>query len=335
MNRCVKCLISATIFTAPASARAGVVAHYPLNAGARDLVSARDGHLVGDARYDDATPTSVVTLPSALTGGASLSLDGAFDKLVYDVPVGDTVQGSYSVAAWINPQERRTTGTLAFFGTRQPETHGFDVKIHADRTIRIDVGDGAGWLAITDKAFTYELDTWYHFAVAISPSNYAIYLNGEPFDSGPLTGTPLLWDANHDIAIGAVGDVTHPHGEDFHGLIDDVWVFDEALSRDRVRAVMHRLLGDADLNGAVDIEDLNLVRNNFGGQGSGDTDDDGLVDLRDLNNVRNQFGMALPAQFTAVPEPAAIVQIVIVVTATPLMLRATRRFQNRSGARSR
>lgn len=65
--------------------------------------------------------------------------------------------------------------------------------------------------------------------------------------------------------------------------------------------------GDSDGNGAVDIVDLNLVRNNFGRlmYGSslehGDTFPlDGRVDVTDLNRVRNNFGAINP-----VPEPAS------------------------------
>lgn len=62
--------------------------------------------------------------------------------------------------------------------------------------------------------------------------------------------------------------------------------------------------GDTDDDGDVDIEDLNNVRNQFGGAGEaivGDTDGNHVVDIVDLNNVRNYFGAS---EFAAVPEPA-------------------------------
>jgi hypothetical protein len=55
------------------------------------------------------------------------------------------------------------------------------------------------------------------------------------------------------------------------------------------------VLGDTDGDGDVDLEDLNNVRNHFGGQGQGDADGDGDVDLADLNAVRNNFGAAATA----------------------------------------
>ncbi len=62
--------------------------------------------------------------------------------------------------------------------------------------------------------------------------------------------------------------------------------------------------GDTNSDGKVDLEDLNNVRNNFGGLGLGDTNDDGLVDLDDLNAVRNNFGLAAA---NPVPEPPSLV----------------------------
>jgi hypothetical protein len=68
------------------------------------------------------------------------------------------------------------------------------------------------------------------------------------------------------------------------------------------------LPGDTNGDGAVDLEDLNNVRNNFGASGypvPGDTNNDGDVDLTDLNNVRNNFGATLGGTAN-VPEPATL-----------------------------
>lgn len=56
--------------------------------------------------------------------------------------------------------------------------------------------------------------------------------------------------------------------------------------------------GDVNFDGVVDLDDLNLVRTNFGGDGTllqGDTNGDGAIDLTDLNAVRNNFGASAPA----------------------------------------
>ncbi len=78
------------------------------------------------------------------------------------------------------------------------------------------------------------------------------------------------------------------------------------------------LPGDTNGDQAVTLEDLNNVRNNFGGTGTGDTNNDGVVDLVDLNNVRNFFGASTPQ---AVPEPASLVLAVLTFSVAALCLR--------------
>ncbi len=63
------------------------------------------------------------------------------------------------------------------------------------------------------------------------------------------------------------------------------------------------VVGDTNADEIVSVEDLNNVRNNFGGAGLGDTNDDGIIDIIDLNNVRNSFGLG---QADTVPEPAGV-----------------------------
>ncbi len=63
--------------------------------------------------------------------------------------------------------------------------------------------------------------------------------------------------------------------------------------------------GDTNGDRAVDLADLNNVRNHFGETGEeviGDANHDGVVDLADLNAVRNHFGAAASA--ITVPEPS-------------------------------
>jgi len=89
------------------------------------------------------------------------------------------------------------------------------------------------------------------------------------------------------------------------------------------------LVGDtAPLDGAVNIDDLNAVRNHFGTGNGGDVSGipgdtlpfDGLVNVDDLNAVRNQFG----AGTAPIPEPSTWTLIVLAI-ASLICRRATRR----------
>lgn len=81
-------------------------------------------------------------------------------------------------------------------------------------------------------------------------------------------------------------------------------------------------LGDTNGDGAVDLEDLNNVRNAFGASGNsliGDTNGDNNVDLVDLNNVRNHFGESTGSS-NVVPEPGTGLLTLIVSSATAWFL---------------
>jgi len=78
---------------------------------------------------------------------------------------------------------------------------------------------------------------------------------------------------------------------------------------------------DTNNDGAIDLRDLNNVRNHFGATGApviGDTDGDLDVDIDDLNAVRNHFGETL-ARVT--PEPGSGALAVLLVLCALATLR--------------
>lgn len=89
------------------------------------------------------------------------------------------------------------------------------------------------------------------------------------------------------------------------------------------------LWADADGDQDMDINDLNIVRNNFGSAGAGDFYEDGSVGIEDLNYIRNTFGRhqwttefsaaagetILPFGSHPVPEPSSIVLVLLGITA--------------------
>lgn len=72
------------------------------------------------------------------------------------------------------------------------------------------------------------------------------------------------------------------------------------------------VIGDTDDDGDVDLDDLNNVRNNFGGSEDGDADGDNDTDLDDLNAVRNNFGATSGA--SALPEPTSAALLAIAIS---------------------
>jgi len=217
------------------SAQAALVAHYPLDGNANDIVGGRHGTLIDDATFS-------ANVPAALGTGQSLALDGVDDKVHYDIPAGDVVSGTFTVALWINPSQKATQDRAhAFFGTRYPSDHSFDVMLRVDNRVRTDIGTGVSWLTIFDtppNVVDFTVNTWFHVVVAVTPTSHSIYVNGNLLASGALPGsTPLLWDQNHDIGIGGSGGSAFGDGSAFEGMIDDVRIYDTALTQDEIQAL--------------------------------------------------------------------------------------------------
>ena len=92
------------------------------------------------------------------------------------------------------------------------------------------------------------------------------------------------------------------------------------------------LLGDANADGSVDLNDLNMVLNNLGTANTnwtaGNFDNAATIDLTDLNDVLNDLGLTTASTgsianvqspvTTSAPEPASL----LLIAAVPLLLRS-------------
>jgi len=207
--------------------QANLVSYWPFEGNAQDPVGGRNGTLVGNATFSTNTPGFDTT--------NSLDLDGSGDRVTYDVTGVDSLSGAYTVALWVNV--RTIGGAETFFGTRGPTDTSFDAKYRA-ADIHGDIGTGSAWIttAADSVGVTPPIGSWDHVAYSVDSTGYDIYFNGNPVGSGSFSAVPLLFDANHDIAIGAFRSTG---GEDLDGLIDDVGVFDRALSAGEALAIVN------------------------------------------------------------------------------------------------
>jgi hypothetical protein len=87
------------------------------------------------------------------------------------------------------------------------------------------------------------------------------------------------------------------------GLIDEVMVFNKALTSDDVAQMygVKAVSGDVNRDDAVNILDLIFIRNHLGedplssdSAGRADANGDGAVNITDLIYVRNRLGNSLP-----------------------------------------
>ena len=190
----------------------------------------------GDAAYS----------PVGKFGGA-LTLDGAGDYLRVDgshtlaagLPVGDS---SFTIAAFIQTTAN-ARNTIAFWGDPSTaQANGFrtttvgEAAIASNSTGGIlnwgfarDFGSGAGG---TPPGTIYDGD-WHHVACTYdsASSTKRLYFDGVELGSGAVISD--LNVASSGFAIGS----TSAGGEQINGLIDDVRVYDGALSQPEIAAL--------------------------------------------------------------------------------------------------
>lgn len=181
-----------------------------------------------------------------------------------------------------------------------------------------------------------EADTPYHLALVMDGDEDGFegtvtgYLNGESM--GVVDGIGRLFGHTDDTHIGGgmqtlfedggVGTDVDLELRFFEGIIDDVALYNRALSAGRIGVHLGNPVS-ADLNGdgAIDFADFLLISQNFNSASSeGDVDFDDFVGMSDFVIWRNQFEGGA-GEASAVPEPSAGLLGIVCLVALPLIRR--------------
>ena len=220
-------------------ARAELIGHWAFdaveNGTAPNLGTAGaelNGKLVGDARLQSDVSDGTISR------GSVLSLDGTGDWMQIDHPIMTFGQGnSFTIAAWVKTDAK----SMALFGkgNANGRFEGHEKIFFIDegfsgRPIGF-VANGQNWLA--SRSVKVNDGRWRHVAVTYDAQHgtKAVFVDGRDVT------TETAWVAGPDLGetvrIGATdwGDVS-----EFNGHIDDLAIFNEALSPYQLRNVMRR-----------------------------------------------------------------------------------------------
>jgi hypothetical protein len=192
----------------------------------------------GTSAAQGSAPKRVAKLRGGATPGVSgvkgkaLSLDGADDYAVTDIPTVDTA-GSFSVSAWAKLSA--LPGQAAIVAA-QPGNHapGFELYYSKayDRWVfnqyTADTTDASPVRAMQAAAGGVKAGEWTHLVgtYSVGSDELKLYVNGT------LAGTTTYaspWDARRGLQIGA-GSYNGQPGSFFPGAIDEVQLFDKPLS---------------------------------------------------------------------------------------------------------
>ncbi|NIO22624.1 MAG: hypothetical protein GTN38_01170, partial [Candidatus Aenigmarchaeota archaeon] len=255
----------------------GPVAFWHFDEGFGQIASDSSGN-GNDGTVNGANWTSGIS-------GSALSFDGVNDYV--SVPENDILDPSeITIDAWvrINSMPIKNSDIVA-----KGANDGYRFSITT--TGKVWWSDRGNTNSISTTSIV-PINEWVHITVVGSSSGLRIYINGELDASNSVPYGALNTD--NTLEIGA-----EPHfTEYFNGTIEEVRIYDRALSSQEVLANYNELAGHvrADLNddGEVDISDLVAITTDFGKKSGfdnpkADTDNSGEIDIFDVVFVASRF----------------------------------------------
>jgi len=204
----------------------GLVAYYKLDGDAKDSAGSHHGTLTGS--------------PGFVAGKSGQALNMTSDSQYVEVAYGDDLaMSTFTVAAWINVAE--LDALRAILGTRIGGNYTFDLKADSTR-IHGDIGNGTAWLNTsldisTAQGGVINAGEWHHVAYVIDNANQAcyMYLDGALGSTATFSGTPMFMTSAETLGIGYCSS-----GEFMHGQIDEVRIYNRALSQAEVAGLVGR-----------------------------------------------------------------------------------------------
>lgn len=207
---------------ADASPVPGVLAHYAMDAFQSapclhdDSGNGHDGVCVGD--------------PVSLGGGQfgkGYHLDGA--TRIQIPTTGTLAGGPFTIAGWFKYTGDPTPGMCPFnrlYGTARGNS--WQVCIDPTQTAFFFTASGEHSVS----AALLAVDAWHHLAIASSGTSVQTYIDGGLIEDDP-------WTLDFDAAPIELGADLDPAGiaDPVTGAIDDVWIFDHALTAGEVVAL--------------------------------------------------------------------------------------------------
>jgi hypothetical protein len=219
-------VINTTVQESDSIPTEGLVAYYPFNGDARDESrNGNDGTVEGATLAEDRFGRS----GNAYGFGGTSRIDiGESSKLLFNLPA--------TISSWVCLTGELTNAAANIFSSSAPDVYsGYSAGINKNRSVYAMFGNGGGTgpdnRREKDTNDTLPLNRWANIVSIITDTNdIKIYINGNPVDgqySG--TGTGMTFPEGSFSKIGAY----------LIGKIDDVRIYDRALSDSEIQRLYH------------------------------------------------------------------------------------------------
>jgi len=168
--------------------------------------------------------------------GYGLEFDGSDDVTIVNNEA--LSPESITLSAWVKASAIDDwNGIITNIDTTSPR-HGLNLQVGTSQDIASLIYDGAGGGGYINSTTVPAVDTWYHVVLTHnSPDNRSIfYVNGN--NERETTAYGLAYLSGTDTIIGRF--YTDSTGLRFKGIIDEVRIYNRALSDDEVKNLYHK-----------------------------------------------------------------------------------------------
>ncbi|MCW8965479.1 MAG: LamG domain-containing protein, partial [Candidatus Pacearchaeota archaeon] len=200
----------------------GIVSWWSFNGNAEDEIGENNGELFGD-----------VNCNVQGSYGRACEFDGDDDYiLIEDNKELDTFNGEVSFSFWVKPTsfESLTTAS-AFLSKRLSNYNGFFIFAQTGTSyLYWDWGNSESRL---NTGFAIPIGEWNHIILSKDDNERHLYVNGELYASISNTGDDSLAVSSSDLYIGK--DIYPSSGYYYNGLLDEIMIFDKALTKEQVK----------------------------------------------------------------------------------------------------
>ena len=211
----------------PAPLLTDVVSHYKFDGNAADSIGANNGTQVGNPTY------------AAGRYDQAISLDGDGDYLNCGNDASFNITDAVTLSIWLKGTFNNTWDSIIEKGYNWIVSRG--------------AGDNAVFfcLGLNNVQGTANINDnkWHHVAALYDGSKMLLYVDGELEGSQVASGSLNVSTAN--VYIG--GNTS----QSFNGLIDDVFIYNRALSKDELQQIIaYSRPADLNTDGTVDFKDF-------------------------------------------------------------------------------
>jgi hypothetical protein len=171
--------------------------------------------------------------PTQISGRSGMAMNGFTPTTAPGLEIADASQwrfaNVFTLTAWVKLANVAPTNNVVIakpFGSAN--ANSYQLEVLADGTVRCAI-EGGGYFDATTTV-TVPLDTWLHLTCTYD-GQLRLYVDGALM-AGPVAGTAIAYDT-HSVYVGCDRNMDAPASA-FDGELDDVGIFDRALSESEI-----------------------------------------------------------------------------------------------------